>query len=70
MGKAKKPTKHAAQQRYEAKKVAEGAHVQFNVKIKTAADLKMMERLRERFPDEKDPGIARIALRLLDKKRN
>lgn len=70
MAKAKKPTKHAAQQRYEAKKVAEGAHVQFNVKIKTAADLKMLARLRERFPDEKDPGIARLAMRALDKKRN
>ncbi len=70
MGKAKKPTKHAAQQRYEAKKVAEGAHIQFNVKMKTAADLKMMERLRKRFENERDPGIARLALRLLDKTKN
>lgn len=65
-----KPSKHAAQQRYAAGKAAAGEHLQFNVKIKTEADRKMMERLQKRFPKEKAPGIARIALRELDAKRN
>ena len=63
-------SKHAAQQRYDAEKTAAGEHMQFNVKIKTESDMKMMARLKKRFPKERPPGIARIALRELDAKRN
>jgi hypothetical protein len=55
-----------AQAKYEAAKLDAGEHVQINVKLKTPADVKMIERLRKRFPDESDPGIARTALRELD----
>lgn len=55
-----------AQAKYEAAKLDAGEHVQINVKLKTPADIKMIERLRKRFADESDPGIARHALRALD----
>lgn len=55
-----------AQAKYEAAKIEAGAHVQINVKLKTTDDIEMIERLRERFPDAADPGIARRALRALD----
>lgn len=67
---AKKKTTHAAQQRYDAAKTQAGEHIQINLKLKTAADVKMLKGLRERFPDDKDTAIARIALRELAKKRN
>lgn len=57
-----------AQANYEAAKLEAGEHVQINVKLKTADDVKMIQRLRRRFPGESDPGIARTALRDLDKK--
>lgn len=71
-GMTKKPRnpKYEPQAKYQAKKEAEGAYVQINVKLKTAADLKMWERLRSRFEDESPSGIARMGLRELDKKRN
>lgn len=67
---AKKKTRHAAQQRYDAAKTQAGEHIQINLKLKTAADVKMIKSLRERFPEEKDTAITRIALRELAKKRN
>lgn len=67
---AKKKTKHAAQQRYDAAKTEAGEHIQINLKLKTAADVKMIKGLRERFPEQKDTAIARLALRELAKKRN
>lgn len=66
----KKPAKNAAQQRYAAKKTAEGAHVQVNVKFKSAADVKMFEKLRARFEGESDSGIVRIAVKKLAEKSN
>lgn len=66
----KKPAKHAAQQRYEAKKTAEGAHVQVNIKFKSAADVKMFEKLRARFEGVSDSGIVRIAVKKLSEKSN
>jgi hypothetical protein len=66
----KKPAKHAAQQRYDAKKTEAGAHVQVNVKFKSAADVKMFQKLRERFEDETDSGIVRIAVKRLAAKSN
>ena len=68
--KAKKPSKHAAQQRYDAKQTAAGEHVQINLKLKTKADVEMMKLLRERFEGDKDTAIARRALRELAAKRN
>lgn len=56
----------ASQRRYEAAKLDAGEHVQINVKLKTAADVEMIARLRERFPNDADPSIARRALRAMD----
>jgi hypothetical protein len=70
MGKAKKPTKHAAQQRYEAAKVAEGAHIQVNIKFKSEADVKMFKKLRARFEDETDSAIVRMAVKRLAATKN
>lgn len=70
MSKPKKKTKHAAQQRYDAEKTAAGAHVQVNVKFKTAADVAMFQRLRDRFEGESDSAIVRKAVKELDAKRN
>lgn len=56
----------ASQRRYEAAKLDAGEHVQINVKLKTAADVAMIGRLRKQFPDDADPSIARHALRVLD----
>lgn len=66
----KKPTKHAAQQRYDAEKTAAGAHIQVNVKFKAKADVKMFEKLRKRFEGESDSGIVRKAVRELAAKSN
>lgn len=64
---AKRPPYVAkAQNKYEAAKLDAGAHVQINVKLKTAADVEMINRLRQRFPDDADPSIARRALREMD----
>lgn len=70
MAKSKKAPKHAAQQRYDADKTAKGEHVQINLKLKTKADVSMMQRLRARFEGEKDTAIARKALRELAAKAN
>ena len=70
MTKAPKKTKHAAQQRYDAEKTKAGEHVQINTKLKTAADLAMMEKLRARFEGQKDTAIVRIALKELATKKN
>lgn len=69
MTKPKKPTKHAAQQRYDADKTKAGEHVQANVKFKTEADVAMVARLRARF-GKPLPTIIRMALRELDVKKN
>lgn len=68
----KKPRnpKFEPQARYQAKKEAEGAYVQVNVKFKTAADVKMFERLRERFEGESDSAIVRKAVKELAAKGN
>ena len=70
MSKPKKKTKHEPQARYQAKKEAEGAYVQVNVKFKTAADVAMFQRLRDRFEGESDSAIVRKAVKELDAKRN
>lgn len=67
---AKKQPKHKAQAQYQARKEAEGAYVQVNVKWKTAADVKMFEALRERFDDLSDSGIVRKAVKELAAKKN
>lgn len=64
----KKPVKHPAQARYQAKKAAE--YVQVNVKFKSAADVKMFEKLRARFEGESDSGIVRLAVKKLAEKSN
>lgn len=65
-----KKVKHPAQARYQAKKAAEGAYIQVNVKFKSKADVKMFEKLRVRFEDESDSGIVRKAVRELAAKGN
>jgi len=55
-----------AQAKYEAAKLDAGTHIQINVKLKTAADVEMIARLRQRFPNDADPSIARRALRAMD----
>ena len=65
-----KPKKYEAQARYQAKKEAAGAYVQVNVKFKSAADVKMFERLRERFESLSDSGIVRLAVKELARKKN
>jgi len=69
-GMAKKKTKHAAQQRYDAAKTEAGQHIQINLKLKTAADVKMFQKLRERFEGETDSGIVRLAVKKLAEKSN
>lgn len=64
----KKPSKYEAQQRYQAKKAAE--YVQVNVKFKSAADVKMFKKLRDRFEGESDSGIVRLAVRELASRKN
>lgn len=59
-----------AQAKYEKAKAEEKAHVQINVKFKAKADLEMMDRLKERFPDKTPSGIAREALKALDAASN
>jgi hypothetical protein len=70
MTKAPKKTKHAAKQRYDAKKTAAGEHVQINVKFKSAADVKMFKQLRDRFEGESDSGIVRMAVKKLSEDKN
>ena len=65
-----KKIKHPAQARYQAKKEAEGAYVQVNVKFKAAADVKMFDGLRRRFDKLSDSGIVRLAVKELASKKN
>lgn len=67
-GMAKK-IKHPAQAKYQAAKEADGAYIQVNVKWKTADDVKMFKRLRERFAHSSDSHIVRIAVKELAAKR-
>jgi hypothetical protein len=60
----------AAQIEAEAAYAATHEAVQVNVKWKTPTDVKMWKKLRERFPDLKDSGIARLAVKELAKKGN
>lgn len=65
-----------ARKRTQAQIDAEAAYeadreiVQVNVKWKATADVEMWKRLRERFPDKTDTGIARMAIKELAKKGN
>ena len=59
-----------SQAAYEAEKLAAGAHIQINVKLKAAKDVAAFEGLRERFPELTDAGIARLALKELAKGGN
>lgn len=70
MTKAPKKAKHAAKQRYDAKKTAAGEHVQINVKFKSAADVRMFKELRERFEGIPDSGIVRMAVKKLAEQKN
>lgn len=70
MARARTPSTKSAQARYEKGKLATGEHIQINVKLKAAADVAMMEKLRARFGDLSDPAIARLALRELAGKGN
>jgi len=65
-----KKVKHPAQARYQAAKEAAGAYVQVNVKFKTAADVKMFERLRERFEGKSNSAIVRLAVKELAARKN
>jgi hypothetical protein len=65
-----KKVKYPSQARYQAKKAAEGAYVQVNVKFKTANDVAMFEKLRERFPDDSDSKIVRNAVKEMARKKN
>lgn len=72
--KAKKSTRSpalkAAQSAYERTAREERRHVQWNNRMKSAADLALIERLKARFPDLTLPAIAKLALRELDAKKN
>lgn len=66
--KAKRPRTEAqiaAEEAYAAKREI----IQVNIKFKSAADVRMFKRLRERF-DETDSAIVRMAVKALDKKSN
>lgn len=70
MSKAPKKPKYAPQARYQAKKAAEGAYVQVNVKFKKASDVAMFEKLRERFEGDSDSAIVRRAVEALASRSN
>ena len=55
----------AAEEAYAAKHEI----IQVNIKFKSATDVRMFKRLRERF-DETDSAIVRMAVKALDKKSN
>ncbi|GIK50344.1 MAG: hypothetical protein BroJett013_30410 [Alphaproteobacteria bacterium] len=59
-----------AQAEYEAEQRAAGAHVQWNMRMKTAGDRDLVARLQARFPDLSLPAITRLALRELAAKKN
>ena len=67
---ARSPALKAAQADYEARKRDAGEHVQWNMRMKTATDLDLVESLQRRFPDLKMPAITRLALRELAAKKN
>jgi hypothetical protein len=69
MAKRSKATKKA-QATYERTKLDAGEHVQVGIKLKSAEDVAMFEALRKRFPDLKDAGIVRLALRKLGAAKN
>lgn len=69
MGKSKRPRTEAqiaAEEAYAAKHEI----IQINIKMKAKADVKMWKKLRKRFPDEKDSGIARLAIKKLVEESN
>lgn len=74
MAKPKNPARSealkTAQAGYEARKRAAGAHVQWNMRLKTEADLALIDELQARFPDLTLPALTRLALRELAAKRN
>lgn len=65
-----KRTRTDAQIAAEAAYAATHEVIQVNVKFKSKEDLKMFKKLRERFPDDKDPAIIRKAVKLLASKSN
>lgn len=59
-----------AQAEAEARYAATHESIQVNIKFKSAADVRMFKKLRERFEDESDSAIVRLAVKALAAKRN
>jgi|GEM_PF-5488973 len=64
------PAQKATQSDYESRKRAEGLHVQWNMRLKTEADIALAQQLQARFRDMTMPAITRLALRELGAREN